>query len=426
MLENFRGTDTINCITNFKSNWSKNQLKLDVVIDQLPNDFDLEFIDQVITKRNLVVIPKYFHKIQENIYQKKLVTTILIGGLGNRLFQICIALYYAQLYHKTAVIALNHDKSNAHSKINYRDTIFKHFPRISQFPNNHIRYKENPQDFSTFQNWNDTTKHVLFEGYFQSHKYIQPDFFKYFTLPKPVINLVDFAFVHIRRGDYLKLSMYTKLSRLYYLSCMNQLHTKLPKTKLIVMSDDINWCMRQHMFSYIDKFDTDSKNELETLSLMGACQNGAICSNSTFAWWGNWFRLNQENVWMPTKWLEKPWQIQYSISSTNLIVPDPMHFFIKYDKVDDFYYNSNLCFAEIGNITYKQSLYEFLKKNITFDVVCITMPINNNLTIIKNECPKLINTTMECFFESLTDYIVSRTGAKKLLSKSKVKCILLN
>ncbi len=431
MLTRFRGVEIIKKeeeLINFKSDWNKNKLKLQIDIDILPINIDLIFIDQIKTNKKLKQIPKFFYEISPQIYQKKLVTTILVGGLGNRLFQISVALDYAIENQKVAVIALNFDKQNAHSKLLYRDSILKLIPIVNHFPTSGVRiFKEKPEDFSSYQKWPPSDRHILFDGYFQSFAYTQNILLKkYFNIPI-YSEFENFAFVHVRRGDYLTNSLYIKLSRIYYLECLYQIRSLNPNIKLIVVSDDMKWCLKQSMFSNIDKWDLNSKNELESFSILSSCLKGSICSNSTFAWWGSWFNKSPIQF-IPPKWLNNNFRMEYA--SLHSIIPKKNWFLPIYCQDSKFqdskfhqltitvknpmehFLNTNHTFALFVNEEWKENpkINEFFNKNIIFDLLALLSP------------PIL---TEEGIFQECPYFILSRIGASKIVAKEKITFILL-
>ncbi len=427
MIRRFRGRSKIQTneeIKNFKSEWNKNQLIIEIVdFKKFPIDFDFTFIDQIVIQKggNLEKnIPNKFYQVNNNIYQRYLVSCILTGGLGNRLFQLSVALWYAKLTEKTAVIALNQEKECLHSSIPYRKTIFQNLPIIDQFPSNTVVYREKQDEFSIFKQWpSRQNKHVLFHGYFQSYLYVQPFMFSYFTLPTTSTTTIN-SFIHVRRGDYLKHTLYLKISRLYYMECLHQFRLKIPQSKFIVVSDDINWCKRQEIFISNDiHFDTESKNELETLSILSKCFHGSICSNSTFAWWGTWFaeQTKKSSIlkFLPSKWLNNDWKTQYAIKNeqTFLISNEPDQNFLSiFNSLDDFL-QSNQVYGMIVDSNYKPDLFllkNFFKRNFSFEILILTQNPTEIFLINNNNFPK--KTSISTFLP--INFIATRKGATKM------------
>ena len=110
--------------------------------------------------------------------------------------------------------------------------------------------------------------------------------------------------LHIRRGDYLKLShLHTNLTISYYNKA-----TKLFNKEVlyIIFSDDIEWCKKNIKYSNIyfceDIPDIGLPLDITELILMSMCDNNII-ANSIFSWWGAWLNRNEnKKVIAPRKW----------------------------------------------------------------------------------------------------------------------------
>jgi hypothetical protein len=161
-------------------------------------------------------------------------------------------------------------------------------------------------------------------GYFQSEKYFihcAEDIRKEFTFKNQekfnkhnsyMKSLPIKIGLHIRRGDYLRLSnIHTPCSREYYINALNSLISNSPKdVVLYVFSDDIKWC-KQNIASIFDGdiiFDDETDNEEnyhqhqeDSLMKMTLCDK-FITANSSFSWWGAWLGKNT-NVIAPKIWV---------------------------------------------------------------------------------------------------------------------------
>ena len=96
----------------------------------------------------------------------------------------------------------------------------------------------------------------------------------------------DSAFIHIRRGDYVKHGWDLKDD--YFLRGIDLLD-KDSNVKIIwIISNDLKWCKsvswKTHTQKPIKYY--NSKNELEVLYKMSLCTAGAVISPSTFSAWG--------------------------------------------------------------------------------------------------------------------------------------------
>jgi hypothetical protein len=95
------------------------------------------------------------------------------------------------------------------------------------------------------------------------------------------------AFMHVRRGDYIK-ENYDNVEDRYYKYGLDILTKDTKIDTVYILSDDIQWCKDQKWDSpKIKWFDgEDSKDELKAMYLMSLCLAGGCISASTFALWG--------------------------------------------------------------------------------------------------------------------------------------------
>ena len=84
-------------------------------------------------------------------------------------------------------------------------------------------------------------------------------------------------------------------------------------SKIIVVSDDIEWVKSQDFFKLSIFEIYESNNELETLALMAKCKAGAICANSTFSWWGAFLGAYEKRnpVVVPKYWIREKIECLY-------------------------------------------------------------------------------------------------------------------
>lgn len=95
------------------------------------------------------------------------------------------------------------------------------------------------------------------------------------------------AFLHVRRGDYLKFGMHT-LGIDYYKKAALLIESRMGiSPRWFVFSEDKSWC-RNHLgflakSTLVDYTSDDS--DIEDILLMTQCRGGVI-ANSSFSWWG--------------------------------------------------------------------------------------------------------------------------------------------
>lgn len=239
--------------------------------------------------------------------QQSKISSILMGGLGNYLFQVSAAYAYGKKHSKQLVF--NHlISSGPHNKVEtYESNIL-----------NGVNLKGNIE-FPTV--WNESGFHhneipeikanVMLNGYFQSEKYFLPYpdeirclFTSYdIEIPERISNVLKnyvTCAVHVRRGDFLKYPDHHPVqSKEYFIGAMDL----MPKNCIfLIFSDDIAWC-KSNLNRPNSKFIfIEGNKDYEDISIMRRC-NHNIISNSTFSWWAAWLNSNKDKVVVaPRKW----------------------------------------------------------------------------------------------------------------------------
>lgn len=155
---------------------------------------------------------------------------------------------------------------------------------------------------------------VHLNGYFQSDKYFSSKediekLFEFSTYVESVANiyeqtnniqLKDYTAIHIRRGDYTKLTNYyvDLASTEYYRNAINSLDEK----KFVIFSDDIDFCIQYFSeFQGCDFHYVVGNSDHVDLCLMTRCKNNII-ANSSFSWWGAYLNKHNGKVTIPAKW----------------------------------------------------------------------------------------------------------------------------
>lgn len=155
-------------------------------------------------------------------------------------------------------------------------------------------------------------------GYFQNDEYIKncpnknlkfkEEYFEKAKSEMDKFNNFKKVFIHVRHGDY---SSDMQLPDEYYKQAFEKLKATKSfnpsKTALIFLGDDPEWCKKTFTGFKNTYF---SSNDLMTdFGIMMMC-DGAIISNSTFAWLGAYYCKNTLPVFAPkywTNWKEKQW-----------------------------------------------------------------------------------------------------------------------
>jgi hypothetical protein len=181
------------------------------------------------------------------------------------------------------------------------DTYMEYFKSPSKIVNSGIILKGFYQNYNFFKNFEGEIKTLFLKG-LESQLVLMSN--KY--------NTENTAFLHIRRGDYLKPSnmvLYAQPDMNYYINNVKKI-IEINKNikKIFIMTNDISFVESIDYF-LIPLFQIiNEPDELNTLALMSLCNAGAIITNSTFGWWGAFLGTHSINNpvfvfknWMKTK-----------------------------------------------------------------------------------------------------------------------------
>lgn len=238
-----------------------------------------------------------------------MITTRLVGGLGNQLFQWACGRNLQKLYgHKLQYddhIELSNRKRDIYRfmKLNLENPdLVKDTGDYSQF----VRVVDS-FSYDNFKSidFSDLSTIYYLDGYWQGEKYFQEvadqvryelqpsqDFIEEYKIPE------DSLSIHVRRTDYLNLQDYHPVQTLsYYEEAVDLLgHTG----NIYVFSDDIEWCKQNFKFKNMSF--VHMPDPIMDLWLMSLCKKNVI-ANSTFSWWAAWINNHQDKqVVCPKRW----------------------------------------------------------------------------------------------------------------------------
>ena len=130
-------------------------------------------------------------------------------------------------------------------------------------------------------------------------------------VPKWLEELAEYAelempiVVHIRRGDYAKVSELGFLTSDYYLRAIEILRLRHKNSTVWVFSDDFDYCreiLPQAILATSRFVDYEQENAVGNLSAM-RLGHAYVLSNSTFSWWGAFLSKSiSPTVIYPSKW----------------------------------------------------------------------------------------------------------------------------
>ena len=102
----------------------------------------------------------------------------------------------------------------------------------------------------------------------------------------PIVSL------HVRRGDYLQVSS-LNLTLDYYNEAISIFLERFPYFKVLVFSDDIEWCKQYIVGENV--FYSENNSNYVDMCMMTLCDHNII-ANSTFSWWGAYLNQNLEKI----------------------------------------------------------------------------------------------------------------------------------
>lgn len=253
------------------------------------------------------------------------INVVLMGGLGNQLFQLACAMKYGAMYKKnivlnrTLIIPSYHQQNNIETTISTIKTLFTGITIENKELSNNDFYKFNEGTNDSFLYTEKISEclnvynNVTLKGYFINSNYIPSikdnTLFNNITI-KPndkrllEIDFTNTYFIHIRLGDYLKCDMYHINLKKYYDYCIKQIIDLNNDAKFYICTNQYD----KELNNYLDNFTTQpeyiiqdkTNNDIDTLFIMSSCC-GAICSNSTLSYMGSFFQKNKrkEHIYMP-------------------------------------------------------------------------------------------------------------------------------
>ena len=235
-----------------------------------------------------------------------MITTNLVGGLGNYMFQIAAA-YSLSLDNDDTCGFDNGNSVTVHRHVDvYRPNILRNLtfgPTSTTVTHTEPFFHYNQIPYS---------QNLKLNGYYQSEKYFKHNrgrILDYFSIDDTSREYIEEKYgnllknntcsVHVRRGDYVGLSnIHPPCSLDYYNKSVKQMDSD---TVFLVFSDDIQWCKENFKFSDLIHFVEGNPDYID-MWLMSMCKNNII-ANSSFSWWGSWLNQNtNKEVIAPKKW----------------------------------------------------------------------------------------------------------------------------
>jgi len=232
-----------------------------------------------------------------------IVSTRLMGGLGNMMYQIATSHSIALRDNKEIICDITEMQIPHKPYTYYTNNIFRNI-KFSNSLTNLKNMGEGGFHYTPIPKINGNIKLV---GHFQSEKYFiehRDKILELFEIDNTtktylsekygdIINQ-DTCSIHIRRGDYLGLPNYHPTQSIEYYKEAIQIIGE--EKHFLVFSDDIEWCKQRDIG---DLYSTNT-NQYQDLYEMTLC-SGSIITNSSFSWWGAYLTPKQKII-APKKW----------------------------------------------------------------------------------------------------------------------------
>ena len=164
------------------------------------------------------------------------------------------------------------------------------------------------------------------EGLWQSEDFFRPiapilrqHFTIRYPMPPAVADLAfritthgPSAFIHVRRGDYVRDTRFSRelgaVGLGYFVEAERRLREAYPNLTCYIFSDDIEAVAAEYEPQGAHEFVRciEPSQSHEVIRLMSLCQH-AIISNSTFSWWGAWLiNSSSKTIIAPAPWFANP------------------------------------------------------------------------------------------------------------------------
>jgi hypothetical protein len=277
------------------------------------------------------------------------------GGLGNQLFMVFATFAYSIQYNSRVIFPYH---QGDRKRVTYWDNFFNAIDKYT------TRHPDNQIEVNSFENFNEPTfmyralpdfgdKHILLQGYYQSHKYFEAyknEIYQIIELPDKKQNICNThsqlfdkpnACIHFRLGDYKYVRYYHPVMNYeYYEAAIAHVFEKKPEIQriLYLCEKEDNEYVESQIKKLEAKFPSlefvkvdDSLPDYDQLLIMSCCDHN-IMANSTFSWWGAYLNDNPDKiVCYPSVWFGQYYEHTHDFSNMMAddwvkIVSSPVHY----------------------------------------------------------------------------------------------------
>lgn len=238
------------------------------------------------------------------------------GGLGNQLFQIVAGLTYAKRTGRKCLFRKDLRSGSAlGTRDTYWSTLFVNLEGVNEFPPK-SEIKEHADNQQMIPNY--LEENVLLKGYYQNlvhldSKVIQSIIPNDFVLKAQKL-LIDSnqAFLHVRRGDYLKLQYFHPILPVSYYEKAIKHFDQDTKFLVFCEEEDKAGIEKEFQSSALLRdrisFSVTSIPDYLQMLMMSLCSKGGIMANSSFSGFASLLSPQRKIVY-PDQWFvgqEKP------------------------------------------------------------------------------------------------------------------------
>jgi GR25 family glycosyltransferase involved in LPS biosynthesis len=246
-----------------------------------------------------------------------MVSIIVNGGLGNRIFQIATVYALSKKYNINYCLCPKYICSNPHSKLDYITNIFNKLNYSETFTSTNT-IKEIESDVLVYNEIPKPTSNTLLDGYFQNEKYfkdVRNDLLELlgmdeFTKRKLLAMFPDIPnsyFIHFRGREYRHIPIHSIDLTKYYENSINYILEVNPLAKFYIFSDELYIPKKWNFIRDKNVFFIENLDELESLYLMTLCMGG-IGGNNNFSWWAGYLNNTANKlIILPNKWFNNEW-----------------------------------------------------------------------------------------------------------------------
>lgn len=225
-----------------------------------------------------------------------MITTRLVGRLGNSLYQVAACIAYAKKfnYQQWGVPFVPTGDEGMKSAIH---NVFPNLPKTGDRPRQWPRDGYEPRNYDFFEFENQGSD-VLLAGFWQSYKWFEwcnEEIKAWFHMDR-LPGYEEYVSLHIRLGDYVNNSdSFPPINMEYIRKAIAEMDNRTDLKKYLVFSDDMQWCFDNLKNDGVHTFEFHHASEREDLQMMVSCGSHVI-SNSSFAFWGAYLGHNKDRV----------------------------------------------------------------------------------------------------------------------------------